>query len=139
MTRHAVRLLVAEDNPADVWLIEEALKRKSIDYEIENYGTAAEAIDAMAAFKNASVPVPDLILVDYNLPTGHGGDILAAAAAVPRLADVPKAVLTSYLQPREHSAAMQLGARCIITKPAQLEEFMSEVGGKIAALLQSVV
>jgi CheY-like chemotaxis protein len=132
-----VRLLVAEDNPADVWLIEEALRRQSISFAIDNYPTAAEAIAAVTKYGDARLPVPDLILVDYNLPTGHGGEILAAAAAISRLDDVPKAVLTSYLQPREHKAALELGARCVITKPAQLEEFMSEVGNKIAELLQS--
>ncbi|HVZ16541.1 MAG TPA: response regulator, partial [Terriglobales bacterium] len=131
MSSHAVRLLIAEDNRADVWLIEEALKRLSIDYEIQNCATAEEAIDAVARFEDADLPIPDLILVDYNLPTGHGGEILAAAAAVPRLDNVPKAVLTSFLRPREHEAALQLGAKCIITKPAGLEEFMSVVGGKI--------
>jgi CheY-like chemotaxis protein len=137
MTTQPVRLFVAEDNPADVWLIEEALNRSSISFAIENYATAAEAINAVVQYEDATLPVPDLILVDYNLPTGHGGEILAAAATVSRLADVPKAVLTSYLQPREHKAALDLGAKCVITKPAQLEDFMSEVGGKIAELLRS--
>jgi CheY-like chemotaxis protein len=130
-----VRLLLAEDNPADVWLIEEALRRQSIRAEIENCSTAEEAIAAVAKLQNGQMPIPDLILVDYNLPTGHGGEILAAAAASPRLAAVPRAVLTSFLQPRDFKLAMELGAQCVITKPASLENFMTEVGGKVAELL----
>ena len=129
-----VRILIAEDNPADVWLIEEALKRQSMEYEIENYTTAEEAIIAVGKCGTDAKPLPDLMLVDYNLPTGHGGSILAAAAENPKLSHTPKAVVTSFLQPHELKLALDLGAQCVITKPANLEDFMTEVGGKIAEM-----
>lgn len=132
-----VRIFLAEDNAADVWLIEEALRRKSIRFEIDNYTTAAEAIEAVTRYGLEDAPVPDLILLDYNLPSGHGADILAAAAQNPYLARVPKAIVTSFLQPAETNHVMELGAACVITKPAGLEEFMREVGGRIAGLLRS--
>jgi chemotaxis family two-component system response regulator Rcp1 len=130
-----VRIFLAEDNAADVWLIEEALRRKSIRFEIDNYTTAAEAIEAVTRCGLEDAPVPDLILLDYNLPSGHGAEILAAAAQNPYLARIPKAIVTSFLQPVETNTVMELGAACVITKPAGLEEFMREVGGRIEALL----
>jgi two-component system, chemotaxis family, response regulator Rcp1 len=132
----AVRIFLAEDNAADVWLVEEALRRKSIRFEIDNYPTAAEAIEAVTRCGLEGAPVPDLILLDYNLPSGHGADILAAAAQNPYVAHVPKAIVTSFLQPGEMNHVIELGAACVITKPAGLEEFMREVGGRIAALLR---
>ena len=134
-----VRLFLAEDNPADVWLIEEALKRQSIEFQIDNYATAEEAIGAVERCGIGQNPIPDLILIDYNLPTGHGGSILAAAGENPNLSRVPKAIVTSFLQPRELNLALGLGARCVITKPANLEEFMNEVGGKIAELVDESI
>lgn len=131
------RIFLAEDNAADVWLIEEALRRASIRFEIDNYTTAAEAIEAVTRCGMEEAPVPDLILLDYNLPSGHGAEILAAAAQNPYVALVPKAIVTSFLQPGEMNHVMELGAACVITKPAGLEEFMKEVGGRIAALLRS--
>ena len=134
-----VRIFLAEDNAADVWLIEEALRRKSIHFEIDNYTTAAEAIEAVTRCGLEDAPVPDLILLDYNLPSGHGADILAAAGQNPYVARVPKAIVTSFLQPGEMNHVIELGAACVITKPAGLEEFMREVGGQIEALLRGAV
>lgn len=130
-----VRIFLAEDNAADVWLIEEAIRRQSIDFEIENYATAAEAIEAVRKCGMGS-PVPDLMLLDYNLPSGHGAEILEAAAENPRVTYVPKAILTSFLPPSESKKALEIGAKCVINKPASLDEFMSEVGGKVAELLR---
>jgi hypothetical protein len=49
---------------------------------------------------------------------------------------VPKAILTSFLPPGESKRALEIGANCVITKPASLDEFMREVGGKVAELLR---
>lgn len=131
----SVRIFLAEDNPADVWLIREALKRQSLNVAIDNYPTAADAIAAVARCGCADVPVPDLILVDVNLPAGHGSDVLAAAAANPFLAETPKAVLSSYMQPAEQERMRSLGALCFISKPAGLHEFLRMVGTKVGELL----
>jgi len=133
----SVRIFLAEDNAADVWLIEEAIRRQNIPFEIDNYATAAEAIEAVRNCGVGESLVPDLFLLDYNLPSGHGSEILEAAAENPRVAYVPKAILTSFLPTRESKRALELGARCVITKPASLDEFMREVGGKVAELLRS--
>ncbi|HLH42486.1 MAG TPA: response regulator [Bryobacteraceae bacterium] len=133
----SVRIFLAEDNAADVWLIEEAIRRQNIPFKIDNYATAADAIDAVRKCGQGESPVPDLILLDYNLPAGHGAEILEAAAQNPRVACVPKAILTSFLPPGESKKALELGARRVIAKPASLDEFMSEVGGNVAELLQT--
>jgi|SRR5688572_13239401 len=134
-----IRVFLAEDNVADVWLIEEALKRQSLAFEIDHYTTADEAIKAARNSGSEGNPVPDLILLDYNLPRGHGCDILAAAATNPNLSSVPKAILSSFLQPRELQQALDLGARGFITKPANLDDFLRDVGTKVIALLNEDV
>lgn len=136
MTGSRVRILLAEDNAADVWLIQEALKRQSLDCEIDNYTTAEEAIDAIRRCGTEDGRLPDLILLDYNLPKGHGGEILAVAAANPSLTEVPKAILSSFLQPQELATARDLGACCFIPKPANLHDFLRDVGTKITDLLK---
>lgn len=129
------RILLAEDNAADVWLIKEALKRQSLDVEIENYTTAEDAINAIARCGFESSSVPDLILLDYNLPTGHGGEVLEAAASNPHLAAVPKAILSSFMQPHESERMLGLGACCFIPKPPNLHEFLRVVGSQVNTLL----
>ena len=136
MTKDCKHIFLAEDSMADVRLIEEALRRKSVDYRLEHYTTAEEAIEAASRSGSEDHPVPDLILLDYNLPRGHGCDILAAAAANPKLAAVPKAIVSSFLRPDEKERAMTLGASCFIAKPATLGEFLRDVGTRVTELLQ---
>jgi CheY-like chemotaxis protein len=135
--RHPIRILLAEDNAADVWLIKEALKRQLLEHEIENHTTAEDAIEAIRRCGYADTAVPDLILLDYNLPRGHGGEVLAAAVANPNLAGVPKAILSSFMQPQEIEGMLQLGVSCFIPKPASLHDFLRDVGARIKELLTS--
>ncbi len=79
--------------------------------------------------------MPDLVLLDYNLPRGHGGEILAAAAANPNLAEVPKAILSSFMQPQDVEKMLEMGAACFIMKPAGLHDFLRDVGTKVSDLL----
>ena len=76
-------------------------------------------------------------MLDYNLPRGNGSDILAVAGRNPKLAAVPKVIVTSFLQADELAQALELGASCLITKPVDFESFMRDVGAKIAELLQT--
>jgi CheY-like chemotaxis protein len=131
------RIWLAEDNDADAMLIEEALRRKSLAFEIAHYRTAHQAISEMEAACLQGTPAPDLILLDYNLPGGQGLDILAAARNNPGLSQVPKVIITSFLQPHELEQATQLGACGVIAKPSGLHEFFSQVGAKIEELLES--
>ncbi len=131
-----VRILLAEDNNADVWLIEEALRRQSLAYLLDHHLTAMGAIDAVKRCGTGGCPVPQLLLLDYNLPGGQGLDILAAAAANPSLARVPKAILSSFLKPNELQDAIKLGASCFIAKPTNLADFLRDVGTKVVDLLK---
>jgi CheY-like chemotaxis protein len=130
------RILLAEDNPADAWLIQEALRRRSLTCDLDHYLTAEDAIRAVAAEGANGKPVPDLILLDFNLPGGQGLEVLAAATKNSRLGGVPKALVSSSLLPNEMSRAKQLGVTCFIGKPSNLKEFLEEVGSKIAGLLK---
>jgi CheY-like chemotaxis protein len=130
-----VRVFLAEDNLSDVWLVEEALKRQSLDYCLDLYSTAEEAISAAKACGSADAEIPDLMLVDFNLPRGDGRDVLAAAASNPKLDQVPKVVMSSFLRQEEMEQALQLGARCFIPKPAGLDAFLTTVGTKVTELL----
>jgi CheY-like chemotaxis protein len=132
-----MRIFLAEDNLGDVFLIEEALRRQSLVCEIDHYATAEAAIRAAEVCGTGGVPVPDLMMLDYNLPRGNGSDILAVAGRNPNLAAVPKVIVTSFLQADELAQALQLGASCLITKPVEFESFMRDVGAKIAELLRA--
>jgi CheY-like chemotaxis protein len=131
-----IRVFLAEDNQADVWLVEEALKRQSLAYELQHYSTAEEAVNALKSCGGSEdVPVPDVMLIDFNLPRGDGRDVLIAAASNPRLAGVPRVIISSFLRDEEMELALQLGARCVIPKPASLDAFLTTVGNKVTELV----
>lgn len=132
-----MRIFLAEDNLGDVFLIEEALRRQSLVCDIDHYATAEEAISAAEMCGSGGTPIPDLMMLDYNLPRGNGSDILAAASRNVKLAAVPKVIVTSFLQADELAQVLGLGASCLITKPVDFEMFMRDVGAKIAELLRA--
>jgi chemotaxis family two-component system response regulator Rcp1 len=132
----AHHILLVEDNPGDVRLIEESLRMHALDYKLIHYETADAAINALARCGTNGNGLPELILLDFNVPRGDARDILAAASRNPALAETPKAIVTSYLAPGDRAQALELGATCFIDKPPTLESFLSEVGGKIAELLR---
>ena len=136
MDRRAThRIFLVEDNPGDVRLIRESLRAHDLNYELTHFETVDEAVQAVQGY-TAEADVPDLILLDFNLPRGDARDILAAASQNPVLKSVPKAVVTSSLAPRDRDQALRLGANCFINKPPELDAFLSEVGSSIVALLQ---
>ena len=129
-----VRIFLAEDNATDVMLVEEALKRRNITCQLAVYPNARAAITA-AELCGVNSPIPDLILLDLNLPSGQGCDVLLAAASNPQLASVPKAILSSFMGPAEVHRAQELGASGFIMKPVDREDFVVNVGAQIVDLL----
>jgi CheY-like chemotaxis protein len=129
------RILLVEDNPGDLRLIAEALSQRGIDFELRHYEKADDAVRAIESCGRDGKALPELILVDYNLPCGDARDVLVAAAGNPMLAGVPRAVVTSSLAPQDREHALRLGARSFIYKPVTLDDFLEEVGSSVAALL----
>jgi CheY-like chemotaxis protein len=128
-------ILLVEDNPGDVRLIQESLRTYAIPYRLTLYETADAAIDALARCGANGSGVPDLILLDYNVPRGDALDILSAASRNPALAAVPKIVVSSSVSPRDRDQALALGASRFINKPVTLDSFLTEVGTTIVELL----
>ena len=120
------RILVAEDNPADVYLLREAFNVAGEDIEIlvvSDGEQALEYVQRQGRFGNAVVP--DLVVLDLNLPKSDGGDVLRCIRETPDYADVPVVVLTSSDSPRDRKTAESLGANCFITKPSDLDAFLA--------------
>jgi len=103
--------------------------------EISHYTTVQEGVAAAQLEGRNNTDVPDIILIDHNLPGGDGLEVLAAIAENPNLRDVPKAILSSFVLPEEMKRAEKLGTRCVISKPVSLHEFLREVGSGISMLL----
>lgn len=126
MTRPA-RILLVEDNPADLDLTRETLEEAGLVIDVSTATDGAEALrylDDVAA--GASVR-PDLVLLDINLPKLDGRAVLAAMRARDGLRTVPVVVLSSSDANADIVDSYALGANCYVTKPADLQSFQAAV------------
>jgi CheY-like chemotaxis protein len=131
-----LRIFLVEDNPADVYLIEQALREHGVAFNLE---VAADGKQALAFLQGGAhvseASRPALILLDLNLPMHDGTEVLRAVRQAPLLSSVPVVVLTSSDSPRDRQLAMQSGATCYFKKPSSLQEFMA-IGATLKELLR---
>jgi CheY-like chemotaxis protein len=128
-------IVLAEDNPADVYLIRQALTEHQVSCDVCVVRDGKSAIRLFSGSQESTGSVrPDLILLDLNLPQHDGIEILKAIRGTEELAHVPVAILSSSESPRDHQAASELGIVRYIRKPLELEAFMS-LGKTIKDLL----
>jgi CheY-like chemotaxis protein len=128
-------ILLVEDNLGDVFLFREALKAAGVDYEITVISDGAEALNFVVdPVQYRAKGIPDLAVLDLNLPKVEGTEVLEAMRSDPDLSSVPVAVMTSSPSPRDRERAVQLGARRFITKPLDLDEFL-KIGTVLKELL----
>ena len=90
------RVLLVEDNPGDVDLLRLAFSNAALDCELTVLDDGGEALAFVRQDgKYAGVPIPDLAILDLNVPKNDGLEILAAMRANPKFAELPVAVLSS--------------------------------------------
>jgi two-component system response regulator len=119
------RILLVEDNPADVYLLRQALSAAglSVEWTVIDDGGEALAFGRRQG-KYAALPIPDLAVIDLNLPKTGGAAVLAAMRQQKDLSHVPVAVISSAAEAPEQTKAKELGFDRYITKPPDLEDFL---------------
>jgi len=129
-------ILLAEDNPADVYLIREALKEHGVECGMRVASDGKEVLGLITP-ETAALPEMDdlsLIILDLNLPRHDGIEILERLRESSLWAHVPVVVLTSSDSPQDRQAATRLGARYFLRKPSNLEQFL-DLGAVFKELL----
>jgi len=132
---HVARILVIEDNGSDVFLLERALKKQELQFELVHLPNGDEALAFMRRQGVwAEAENPDLILMDLNLAKYTGEDILREIRAADHLTGVPVCAWSSSQSLRDEALLKDLGVLRFVTKPTGLDQFM-EVGAIIKDLL----
>lgn len=127
-TPQPIDILLVEDNAADVRLTEEVLAESKVR---NNLIIANDGVEALAClrkqgkFKNCVRP--DLILLDLNLPVKDGREVLAQIKEDPDLKRIPVVILTTSKAEEDILKTYNLHANCYITKPVDLEQFVTVV------------
>ena len=123
----ALRVYLVEDDPDHALIIGRAIREHGPRTELR----AVEDGEAALAALRADGTLPDLILLDVNLPGLSGFDLLHAVRADPRLARVPVVMLTSSELPSDVARAYELGASGYITKPSYLHDVRAVLGNTL--------
>jgi CheY-like chemotaxis protein len=117
-------IVLVDDNPADVLLIREALAWHDVHSKLLVARDGDEAIQFLDAIDSASLPCPDLLILDLNLPRKTGFQVLERVRVSPLCGEKPVAILSSADSVADRQKAERLGASRYIRKPSNLHDFM---------------
>lgn len=128
-TEHKTILLV-EDNRGDIRLIQEAFKDAQTPCEVT---VARDGVEAMAYLRHEvgfeQAPLPDLILLDLNMPKKDGREVLGEIKADPALQHIPVVVLTTSRHENDIANSYDLHVNCFISKSRNLMQLFTIVKG----------
>ena len=137
MRAEPFRILLVEDNSADVYLLQKALEGADLNFEltvIDDGGSALEFVRGYGKYSDRAVP--HLAVIDLSLPKNDGIQVLEAIRATERFASMPVIVMSSSTRPPARLREEHLRVARYIPKPPDLEEFL-RTGIVIKELLES--
>jgi two-component system response regulator len=126
-------VLLIEDSPADAMLLKIALDEAGFDYNLTAFRDGASAVEYVRAQSKDS-GLPDIILLDINVPKVNGLDVLKEIRRVDRFVKIPVLVLSSSQSPREQSALLSVTDVRFEIKPSDLDGYL-ELGRTIRSVL----
>ncbi|MFP5255813.1 MAG: response regulator [Acidimicrobiia bacterium] len=123
-----IQILLVEDDPGDVLITKEALEHSKVANTLH---TVANGEEALAFLRReggfADAVVPDLILLDLNLPRLDGREVLAQIKEDPVLRRIPVVVLTTSQAEEDVLRSYDLHANAYVTKPVDFAQFVNVV------------
>ncbi len=125
-----IRILLIEDNEGDILLTTEALTEGRIVNEVDVAKDGGAALDFLRKKgEYTRSKTPDLILLDVNLPKKDGHEVLQSIKDDPALKTIPVIMLTTSSAASDILKAYKNHANCYITKPVEVDDFISTVAG----------
>ena len=127
MKTQAPTILVVDDDPADQFLVQEAMKVANLNYNLRLVSDGDEALDYLFGRGRYSdrfkAPRPDLILLDLNMPRFSGRQVARAIKSNPYLKKIPIVVLTTSSLDDDLDELYSIGVNSYMRKPANFDEF----------------
>jgi CheY-like chemotaxis protein len=125
---HRPCLLVADDDPGDVFLLRRAFDRASLDCDIIDVYDGEQAVHYLGGTppydNRARYPFPSLVVLDVKMPGMNGFDVLAWVRGRPYVEHLPIVVLSGSPLESDANAAIHLGAKSYLVKPADVNQML---------------
>lgn len=128
MSKHKMEILLVEDNPGDIELTREAFESASLNSKLNITHDGDEALDYL--FKRGGyedAPMPDIILLDLNLPCTDGHDVLKELKSSGELKHIPTVIFSSSQAENDINKAYANNANCYIAKPNEAKKYIEVV------------
>ena len=127
----ALNILLAEDNPDDVFLLQQAFKKAGVSSRLH---LATDGMDALAYLKGegahsdrAAYPFPDVVLLDLNMPRMNGFELLEWVRRDPHCSNLIVHVMTASSRDADVQRAYNLRANSYVVKPSRVDELVAFV------------
>lgn len=128
VTNKSAEILLVEDNPGDVLLTKEAFRTTQFKYNLriaKDGDEALKMLNRQGEFNNT--PLPDLILLDLNLPKINGREVLEKIKANIKLRDIPVIILSGSDRESDMTSSYDLHANSYLVKPDNFDDFKEVV------------
>ncbi|SDY79800.1 Response regulator receiver domain-containing protein [Micromonospora pattaloongensis] len=123
-----IEVLLVEDDPGDVLMTQEAFEEHKVGNRLNVVSDGAEALAYLRREgKYADAVLPDLILLDLNLPKRDGREVLAEIKKDEELGKIPVVVLTTSQADEDILRSYQLHANAYVTKPVDFDRFIAVI------------
>jgi CheY-like chemotaxis protein len=130
-------ILLAEDNPADVHLVREALDDRAVAYRLQVVSDGEEVIELIRRIdRDSTLFCPELLLLDLHLPKRDGEEILRCLRSSERCGLTPVVIMTSSDAPRHVEMAEKNAALHYFRKPTSLEQYM-KLGDVVKQIIET--
>ena len=128
-----LNIILVEDNEDHFFLIEEVFKHAQLKVNLHRVRNGFE----LMTYLHKNVLLPDLILLDLNMPRKGGRAVLQELKATPKYQHIPIVILTTSRYDNDRTECEKLGAEAFISKPTSFDDFVTVIKLAIAPYLHS--
>jgi len=114
-----IKVLIVEDNLDNLQLVQLLLEREKFEVVV--------AVNGKEGLETTRKELPDLIVLDLDMPVLSGWDMLKQLKDDPVIRDIRIVVVTAHLLPGEREKALAAGASGYVSKPFTVNEFIGEI------------
>ena len=129
-TNQSTVMLIVEDSDEDYYATTRAFKSAGVANNLYRCINGEEALDYLyqrGSYNNKNAPRPNLILLDLNMPTVSGKEVLKNLKSNPDLEKIPVIIFTTSSDEMDIDQCYDLGANSYIHKPVSLENFIESI------------
>lgn len=124
------RILIADDDTDDVQLTKDCFKDNEWPVHVNDVADGQILLDVLKKMNDVSnsIDLPQLILLDINMPRKSGFEVLQELKQIDNLRKIPVVIFSTSKAAKDIERAYELGASCFVSKPATFEEWCDKMG-----------